>query len=397
MKWLLAIFALLWPVGGSAQGGPAEAPRIYLMTIGVGGTVDSRFGHDAIWVQDRLHGTDLVYNFGTYDFTDPLFVPKFVKGKPLYTLSVWPLQATLDIYAELQRRIEVQELDLSPAQRTQMAYLLALNSEPANRAYHYDYYLDNCATRIRDLLDQVLGGSLRQATEGKPAEGNLRFHTQRALTNNLFIYFGVLALIGPSADQPLDQWGEMFLPAKIQERLRELTLTDADGNSRPLVSREWVAVDVDRYRVEPAPPSWGWQALVVGMILAGLILLARSSGYKARLGLWLMRGWLLCVGLAGLLLILVWFGTDHQATAHNRNLLLLSPLALAWPFLSRSGGASRILRWLLALSLVSGGLLALFPWLGGQWNLQLAALVIPPTASALAVFGFPGDAKTDKL
>ena len=230
---------------------------------------------------------------------------------------------TLAIYTYRQRNLEQQELDLLPAQRADLARRLATNALEANRYYTYDYYRDNCSTRIRDILDAVLAGALRRATVGHPAEGTLRFHTLRSITNNKLLFLGIDAGLGTPVDRPLDQWDEMFLPEKVQERVREIRVPGADGREVPLVKSEGRMLEFNRYRVDPAPPRWGTLWLGVGVLLALLMATGRAKGWPGVPGRLVSAGWLVVTGLGGLLLLFLWFVSHHVATAWNLNLFFL--------------------------------------------------------------------------
>ncbi|HRP08502.1 MAG TPA: DUF4105 domain-containing protein, partial [Gemmatimonadales bacterium] len=226
-RYSLLLVALLaggrGTVDAQASGGEPPAARqqaadlqVFLMTMGPGHEVWERFGHNAIWIRDTVQGLDLIYNFGMFDSFAPGFVTNFIKGRPFYWLAAFDLRTTLAQYDAARRRIEVQELALPRSARAELAYALAENARPNNREYRYDYFLDNCSTRIRDALDAALGGALRSHAEGRPAEGNFRWHTQRSISNDPLMYLGILAGLGSRVDQPIDQWAEMFLPAKVQ-------------------------------------------------------------------------------------------------------------------------------------------------------------------------------------
>jgi hypothetical protein len=366
---------------------PTDRLSVALMTMGPGAEVYNRFGHNAIWIRDTVAGVDLVYNYGTYDFNEPGFVSRFVLGRPRYILAVSTLEATLQAYAGERRTVEVQELALRPEQEAELAFLLQQNALPENRQYSYDYYFDNCSTRIRDLLDQVLGGALRVATEGMPGEGTLRFHTQRMVANDPLMYLGILAAMGPAADRPLDAWGEMFLPEKVQQRLRELRVTDAEGIDVPLVAREATLLSHDEHSVLAAPPDWSLPLAGVGLALALVILVGMREDHIGWAGRIVGGLWALVAGVAGTLLAVLWFLTDHVMTTGNRNLLILSPLALVLTVLlwrrrivqdRLTFRLGRVVVALAALTLI-GALLALAPSLGGQVNREIAALAVPPT------------------
>ena len=386
---LAALLLLAKPLPAQLPGPlPGSNLQIFVMTMGPGKEVWERFGHNAIWVRDLATKRDLVYNYGTFDFRDPKLIPHFVVGRPVYWLGVGDLEGTLREYGRRERDVEVQELNLPPVKRAELALRLAENARPEQRNYRYDYYRDNCSTRVRDLLDGVLGGALRQATATKPAEGTLRWHTHRSLDNDKLLYVGILAALGPSVDQPLDQWGEMFLPQKLQERLRELTVAGADGRTVPLVKGETRLLDIGRYRVEPEPPDWGPMFSLVALAMMLVILSGLIDGSLGLPGRVLGVTWLLVAGVGGVVLLFLWLATNHVASAGNRNLLLLSPAALlvvpgVFSVARRGPGAwAPRAAWFVLGSTVLGSLLAAFPSVGGQWNLQLAQLTTLPTVAA---------------
>ncbi|MES2123272.1 MAG: DUF4105 domain-containing protein [Gemmatimonadota bacterium] len=389
--WLVCLAVLSSASRAAAQTAapqPENSLQIFLMTMGPGAEVWERFGHNAIWVRDSAAGRDLVYNYGTFDFRDPNLVPHFAMGRPIYWLGVGDLEGTLREYAARERSVEVQELNLSPRERAEIALRLAQNATPEQRNYRYDYYRDNCSTRVRDLLDGILGGALRRATEGQPAEGTLRWHTHRSLTNDKLLYVGILAALGPAVDQPLDQWGEMFLPRKLQERVRELSVVGPDGRTVPLVKREARLVDIDRYRVEPEPPNWGPLFSLVAIAVTLLLLSGLIAGPLGVPGQIAGALWLLTVGIGGLVLLFLWIVSNHTAAARNHNLLLLSPVALlvipgVLSARRRGPGAwAPRAAWFVIGSVIIGSLLAALPSIGGQWNLQIAQLTALPSLAA---------------
>jgi hypothetical protein len=382
--------AVGWPLAAQEAAPVAQAPQIFLVTMGPGATVYERYGHNAIWVRDTLDGTDIVYNYGTFDFGRTTgdvarFVGRFAMGRPEYWLGTMTMGQTVEVYTRAQRDVELQELALPAAARRDLAERLARNALPEHRGYTYDYFLDNCSTRIRDMLDAATNGALQEATTGVPAEGSFRFHTHRSLTNDVPMYLGILLALGPPADQAIDQWSEMFLPAKVQERVRELRVVGDDGREVPLVQREVRLVDIGMYHVDAAPPKWGGWLLLVGGALALLILTGRADSAAGVPGRVAATIWLVVSGVGGLALLFLWFATNHVAAAWNHNLYFLSPLAFGlvravWSEERRAAGrwAPRTALLLLALSAI-GVSLAFFPSFGGQWNLQVAALVAPPT------------------
>jgi len=373
-----------------AQDPPGSHLKVYLMTMGTGGEIYERFGHNAIWIRDTAAGTDRIYNFGTFEveptFTGIiLFGAKFAMGPQRYWLGVdTSLDHTIAVYRYFKRDVVAQELNLSPTQRTDLASRLAINAREENKYYWYDYFRDNCSTRVRDILDVELGGALKQATTGKPAAGTLRFHTRRSITNNIPLFIGIDAAFGPNVDKPLDQWDEMFLPEKVQQRVRELKVAGADGTPQPLVAKEFPLLTLGIFRVEPKPPQWGGPLFVTGLLVAGLVRLAAGRGALAKVGRVVGGAWMLLMGIGGVILLFFWIFTQHVATWANHNLLLMSPLALALvpAFWHRAGRTPP--RWtpvvaIVVMASVAVGAVLAIPGVGGQRSELVGALVILPT------------------
>src|SRR5690606_33299600 len=134
----------------------------------------------------------------------------------------WPARETLAMYEMDNRTIVRQELDLAGAQKAELAAFLEWNARPENREYLYDYFRDNCSTRIRDVIDSVLGGRLRAATDTVATGTTFRWHSRRLMAGMPVVYSGLTAGLGPEADEPISAWEEMFLPEKVMERVREM-------------------------------------------------------------------------------------------------------------------------------------------------------------------------------
>ena len=388
-KGLLASIAIIARPAAAQE--PGSNLQVYLMTMGAGADIEERFGHNAIWIRDTVAHSDLIYNFGTYDF--PRTVPgliafgaEFAMGPPRYWLGVdRNLDNELSLYQSRQRDLSAQELNLTPAQRADLAARLAVNARDENKYYLYDYFRDNCSTRVRDILDLELGGALKRATLGKPADGTLRFHTRRSITNDKLLYFGIDLAFGPRVDRPLDQWDEMFLPEKVAAHVNELTVPGADGKPDSLVKRSFSLLTIGAYHVEPAPPAWGGFFLAIGLVVAALIKLASARGRVAMVGRVIGGAWMLSMGIGGLVLLAFWIVTQHVATWQNHNLLIVSPLAfgLVSTFWHRRDSIpGRWTQWIARVligSVAFGALFAIFPSVGGQENLPIALLTTPPT------------------
>jgi hypothetical protein len=371
--------------------------QVYLMTFGPGRQVWERFGHNAIWIHDPVNGTDEAYNYGLFDFRQENFILRFVRGQMWYWMAGFPAQRYVDQYEHDNRSIWVQELELPLRARIQLQEFLQWNAEPEHRFYHYDYYRDNCSTRVRDALNRVLNGALREQTAGIPAGTTYRFHTQRLTANDPLVFTGLLLALGEGVDRPISAWEEMFLPLAMREHVRRVSVPGPGGALVPLVRSERTIFESSAPMPPARPPRWlpWYLALGVG-IGGGALLLARSARRyaAARFGfLVIVGGWVVVAGLAGLVLAGLWGLTDHVAAYHNENLLQLNPLALlvlpALPAALHGRGAARlgyVASIVVAGLSVIGVVLKLVPGFD-QVNGLIVAMALPAQVGIAAALG----------
>lgn len=331
---LLAAFVLLLLAGlaGTASAQHISAPRIGVVTMGPGDIFWERFGHNAVVVDDPARPGPISYNFGFFDMSENGFLRRFIKGEMRYRLVALPLAEDLAYYREVGRGATLQWLALDPAQARRLAADLAENAKPENARYRYDYYTDNCATRVRDALDRALDGRLRKQLEGRSSGDTYRSESLRLAAPAPWLWLAFDIGLGPYGDRPLTRWEQSFLPRRLSDDLRKVTR--ADG--QPLVAAEQVLLP-QRQAAEPVEhvqPLWPW--LLAGVVLAGLVAFAAPRYPRTLAGL--AGGfWLLC-GTLGTVLLLAWAFTEHRALWANRNLLLFDPLCLlllpgAWALL----------------------------------------------------------------
>jgi hypothetical protein len=365
----------------------ADSLQVFLMTFGPGRQVWERFGHNALWIHDPARGTDEAYNYGLFDFHQQNFVLRFVRGQMWYWMAGFPAPQYVRQYQRDNRSIWVQELELTPAARVELQRFLTWNAEPEHRFYHYDYYRDNCSTRVRDALDRVLGGALRTQTASVPTGTTYRFHTQRLTANDALINTGLLVALGPGVDRPISAWEEMFLPLKMREHIRGVMVPGPGGSRVPLVRSERTLFESTEPPPPAAPPSWLQWYLLLGAAIGGAAFVAagraRTSGL-ARFGFLLVTGgWALIAGLAGLVLAGLWGLTDHAMAYRNENLWQLSPLALLLlPGMVWAARGSRWARGAAAIAAIVAGLSLLGLLLKAlptfhQRNAPVIALALP--------------------
>jgi hypothetical protein len=341
----ILIAALLLTAPASLRAEPLNTPpltepdplSVYVLTFGPGDHPFFKFGHDAIWIRDREARTDKVYNFGTFAFS-PRVIVDFLHGRMTYWLSVTSLPIALDSYERENRTIDVQELTLDARAKADLQARLEVNARPENRAYKYDYFLDNCSTRVRDAIDAEIGGALR-ASAHTPARLTLRQQALRMTADYWPLYVALDIVLGPDTDRPIDRWGEMFIPQELARGLSAVTLTGASG-ARPLVGEARTIFPAQRPPPLEMPPGRGRTFLLAGTVVGLLFFLLGWGASRptlarpARLALRALRGlllagWGLVVGFVGCFLVYVWAFTDHVVAHHNQNILLFAPWAIA--------------------------------------------------------------------
>ena len=361
---LTLLMALAWVLPAQASEPPwatgqsrGEDLDIELLTFGVGADIPSWFGHTALAVRDRRYGLERVYNYGMFSF-GPDMLPKFLMGR----LEFWVGQAsyarTIAIYTDQDRDVTAQVLNLSPAKRVEMAKFLAWNVEPENRDYLYDHYFDNCATRIRDAIDNSVGGQFKKVSM-VPARMTLRDHVHRHTERITYIDLILTFWMNGRIDQPIHQWEEMFLPSELQLRVGMMKYVNEEGEIVPLVAETRIIHTSKTFAPIPEWPSTRvpWLLLFgaflggVGFALARWLAIRREAGERARLPRVLFGGWNvfagLLVGIPGLIVPLYNF-TDHLISQNNPNIFLASPLTfMALPLgFGIIFGSARAERWM---------------------------------------------------
>jgi hypothetical protein len=320
-----------WLGAQAAPVGDASTIRVSILTIGPGSAVFERFGHNALRIADSATGSDLAYNWGMFSFEDPNFLGRFLSGDTRYWVQAFPSAWLIEAYIADDREVIEQELALTSAQRAALAARVARDALPENKFYRYDYFRDNCSTRVRDALDAVLGGSLERRFTVMTTSWTYRSESVRLTTPDALAQSGIELALGPRADVPMTAWQAMFIPMRLRDYLREVTVPGADGVPVPLVRAEQVLHTATR-APEPAERrgltlgAWG-PILGVWMLLLAPFGAVRRE--RTRVPAAVMAAlWYALTGLVGLLIAGMWIGSAHVFWYDNLNLLLLSPIGL---------------------------------------------------------------------
>jgi hypothetical protein len=305
--------------------------KVSLVTFGPGQHPFFKFGHNAILIEHEL-GQGVVYNFGMFDFSSPALIPKFILGRSEYWLARSERDRTMEAYIADDRSIEIQELDLTPDQRRGLFERLEDNARPQNRNYLYDYFTDNCSTRVRDALDAATAGRLRAAATA-PARLSYRGHALRLVGDLAWEYVALFYALGLPADRRATRWEESFIPMELRDVVRTVRVPGEGGQDKPLVKSEKVVYRSTRPDPPLEPPRRLAAFALPGLLLGALAYALGVVGRRARaarvtLGiLSALLGFL--AGLGGVLLIFLWVATNHRATHANANIMQSVPWAIA--------------------------------------------------------------------
>lgn len=349
-KYFLLILLIIGWETNQAQNF-SDSVRISLVTGSPGSDLYAQFGHSAIRVQDFKYNQDLVFNYGTFDFDTPNFYWKFVRGKLEYILSVGSTSRMIPYYEREGRSLTEQEILLDSAQQQRVLEFLRFNYQPENRGYLYDFFFDNCATRIRDVFENELAPNFTYL-DSDTVSITFRQLLDIYIAKSPWIDFGMDLVLGTPADQKADLRGQMYLPDFLSENLNRYARLDG----KPLLGKEILmtnaATTPTTHSMLPTP------SLVFSFLLATILVMTWSASSKVKLIL--DRVLFTIVGLAGVLMLFLWLGTDHQATKGNWNVLWASPLyMLVLPLLKQPNSIFRkILLWII----FGGSALVFFGW-----------------------------------
>ncbi len=339
------------------------------------------FGHPAIRIKDPANRIDIAYNYGIFDFDQPYFYLNFTRGYLNYKVEAWPYPAFENSYIRENRSLKEYVLNMSMGQKQSVFEFLENNIKPENQHYFYDYFYDNCATRIWDAFKAALGDDLHfDESYIEPK------HSFRTLVDSLTVHkpwgdFGIDLCLGLPMDKKLNSYEYMYLPEFLGRSIDHATIT-INGNEQPFVkSSRMIFQSLPReIKVGLFTPNflfWSIFAFVFILTIIELVLKRKFVFLDV-----LIFG---TAGLVGLLLFILWVATDHQAAVNNLNIIWANPLYLVGIYFlikkSKPG-------WLPVYFLCIGILLLLFliAWPINPQGINVAIIPIALTIFTRSVF-----------
>ena len=329
MKWF-AVFLLFigYSVTAQAQVTDSCHLRISLLTCSPGTELYSTFGHTAIRVQNRSTGTDEVYNYGTFEF-GPGFYTQFVRGKLRYFLSVERMDEFLYNYQYENRSVVEQVLLLSCAEKARLHAALQANALEQNRYYKYDFLRDNCTTRAGNMIRiTAVGDTTLNILPPAPLTFRNQIHEYLHRNKQWWSKFGIDLLLGMPLDKQVTNSEAQFLPDYL---LQAMNLSRVP--SGPLVTAPLTILPAQPQRSDEAIGPMPVFALLLLVVFIASFFKSKTS---QRFLNWFDPFLFLVTGLVGMLLLFMWFGTDHAVCAYNLNLLWALPSHAIAVFFMRS-------------------------------------------------------------
>ena len=302
--------------------------RISLLTCTPGTELYSTFGHSALRIVDSNNNTDIVFNYGTFDYYDPDFYTKFVKGKLLYYVDTSSMDSFMYEYEFFKRGVTEQVINISCNEKQKLLAALYENIKKENREYRYDFNYDNCTTRLRDMLEKAAGKQL-ESKNILPKPGttfrNL-IHVYLDRGGQQWSKLGIDMLLGTPMDKKVTNREAMFLPDYLL-----MAFDSSQLNRQPVVSEKKILLNYfDAYKTKT-----GITPFIVFGILFLLITVLSIFVFK-RWNLFLKIFdffFFVIVGLIGVLILFMWFGTEHAMCKNNFNLLWALPTHLPVAFM----------------------------------------------------------------
>jgi hypothetical protein len=352
---------------------PAKAQfwEVSLLTADPGTELYSSFGHSAIRLREiGPDGRDLVFNFGTFDFDTPNFYGKFATGKLNYMLSVVPYDRFIIEYDYYKRGLREQVLDLNQEQKDFMLQHLDAQYAPERRFYKYDFFYNNCATKIRDAFDIAIGEQLVWS-DSVAEEKTFRNLIDEFVLPLPWADFGIDLALGAVIDRPATELEKQFLPTYMEQAFANATIVE-NGVSRPLVKQSRVLLE---YPKEEAQQSLLNPSVIFWLLTLVFAALTFYGFKKGKLMKGLDVALFGTIGILGVVVAFLWFFTDHSATAWNWNILWAFPghLVLVWGLVARPN-ATWISSYLLFV--MGATVMTLLFWMFGMQSFSPALIPI---------------------
>ena len=321
---ILLIFCAIFQVQAQKL---SDKATVSVITCGPGSELYAAFGHSAFKIHDPVLQIDKIYNYGTFDFNAPNFYLNFAKGKLTYQLATTSFIRFLREYNYENRWVKAQELNLTPADVQKVFDFLENNAKPQNKYYQYDFFYNNCATKIEDIIKNVLKDKVHFTTNYIKTNKTHRDLIADYTHNFKWAKFGIDLALGSVIDKQATKKDYNFLPDYIFKTFEHATITTENNQIKPLVEKEKTILSSKKTIYHYALFS----PLNVLFILSLLIAFITYNDFKKKKRTKILDFLLYFItGIIGVIVLLLWFATSHTATYRNLNFLwAFAPNAVA--------------------------------------------------------------------
>lgn len=318
----------------------------------------SAFGHSGIRYVDKKNNIDHFYNYGIFDFNQPNFYLNFLNGKLLYMVAKYDYRTAEKYYINEDRYIKEQVLDLNESEKILLYNILEQNIRPENRTYLYNYVYDNCATKIRDVLDNVYGESLSFTSE--PEKKSFRQLMDLYLEKNKWGDLGIDICLGPEIDYDVSFDEEMFLPDYLFKGIENAV---RDGDKKIVSKTNIINLQKEDFQSYSLSPHY----IFLIFFIISIYLSFRQVKYGIKYFIF-DSIYLMVSGIIGCLLVYLWFFTDHLSS-YNFNIVWAMPFNIIISILILVNPNSSLVKWYMFLySVLLFSLLILWNWIPQNLN-----------------------------
>jgi hypothetical protein len=257
-----------------------------------------------------------------------------------------------------------QRLNLNASEVRDVAEYLSWNLQEENSVYRYEFFRDNCASRVIVVLEAALGDRLKTncKTDGRTFRDGLKPY----IDGSPWTALGMDFILGPRADEVMTDCGAAYIPDDLAIALSRMTINDipltseSDREDHLIVEGMWFAGDPEGSLQRQAPL---FATIFLVILIGALKINARKKGSisdNAPYSLYSIVRFVIAGSamFLGLLLLMMWFLTDHSDTWANYNLLWTLPAFVF--FLPNSLNIKKKL--VAAATLVIAAYLLLSPW-----------------------------------
>jgi len=323
-----------------------ESTEISVLTCDPGNEIYSLFGHSALRIKNPINGQDLVVNWGLFEFSESQFQfgYDFAKGRLKYYLGIQLMSNFITEYRRSKRGIREQVLNLSNQEKYQIIQLLEENYKPENRKYKYEFFYDNCSSRLRDVIKKVFGENINFYQSPKSNKFTFRETIHLYLESFPWLKLGIDLVLGKKIDKLVSNENLMFLPLNVEE-IFDKSLVENNGSIKNLVKSKNTLIE--SFENKNKLNNIGFYSWILLAITLSLIVFKLDKALRV----WSSLN-LFIIGLLGIVLVFMWIGTDHNATKMNFNLLWASPFHFILIFYLIKESWNNFTYWYLILSLI---------------------------------------------